>query len=219
MSGNKVLVLDIDNTLADYSRSWLEFVAEHTGAHYESLDDVRAQFAPDKYKELKEEYRASGRKRNLDLLDTGIPNMLRTLAQRGWKIAIVSSRPAYTNQLVANDTIIWLLRNNITSDYMYFTKEKHELIRELFSECERCVVVEDELEFAEAIAGFGFDVLLISDTSALTASPRIIRMGSAAQAISVVLRGSEQGGGDTGGDRVENSLKHSLHHKNEYNRD
>jgi phosphoglycolate phosphatase-like HAD superfamily hydrolase len=201
MSHHKVLVLDIDDTLANYKRTWLDFIADRTGVVFEDLDEVKQACPPGQYKELKEEYRASGRKRTIELLNDGIPSMLRSVAQRGWKIAIVSSRPAYTNQLVASDTIIWLLRNRITSDYMYFTKEKHELIRELFSDCERCVVVEDELEFAEAIAEEGFDVLLVTELDCTPVSPRITRISSAVQAISWVLAEDNKGGGNRGRDR------------------
>lgn len=161
MKESRVLILDIDNTLADYTKAWLDFLKEKTGRLFHDIAEAKAGLDPELYKEAKAEYRASGRKRSLPLLGREVPALLQRLSDDGWKIAVVSSRPAQSNPLVANDTIIWLVVNSIPTDYMYFTDEKSSLIKRLFKECEHCAVVEDEPEFALSIAAAGFEVLYV----------------------------------------------------------
>lgn len=162
MKNKKVVVLDIDNTLVDYTAAWLQYIFDRTGLRYTTIADAKFLLNKELYVQLKEEYRASGRKRDLELMSPAIPALLNKLVEMGWRIAIVSSRPAYKNPMVAQDTLIWLMAHSIPTDYIYFTEDKHILIERLFKDCSHCYVIEDEIEFAEKILASGFAVMLVN---------------------------------------------------------
>lgn len=193
MTDKKVVVLDIDNTLVDYTAAWLKFIKARTGLTFSTIIEAKEGLDRDDYVNMKEEYRASGRKRDLELMSPAIPALLNRLVEMGWRIAIVSSRPAYKNPMVAQDTLIWLVAHSIPTDYIYFTEDKHLLIERLFKDCSHCYVIEDEIEFAEKISASGFTVMLVNpEAYCQTIGLNVFK--STAQALETIIYSETQEG-------------------------
>lgn len=163
----KVVVFDIDDILADYTREFLDFVNKRDksfgkkGKPFESIADVKEKLGRIKYADLKSIYRASGIKRDLKLLDEKAPELIMTLKSKGFQIAMVSSRPVGKHSRIYTDTFIWLLEKGFHFDHLLFSREKHLLIWRTFQDYDKCYVIEDDPFYVEKIASCGFRIFWV----------------------------------------------------------
>jgi len=189
----KVVVLDIDNTLADYASAWLDFLYVKTGKIFAGVAQAKDCIDKFVYFNIKEEYRTCGQKRDLPMLDVSVPGQIAELKKAGWDIAIVSSRPAWIYPCIRRDTIIWLGENAIQYDSLYFAENKHLAIYRMFSEAEVCFVIEDECDSARGILELGFPVFLVGcHDMGLASRANCVFVGSAGEALAKIIQQSRK---------------------------
>ena len=140
-----VAFIDIDGVLNEYPKTWLDFIAEKTGLHFDTLDEAKEKLPHRTYTKLKHEYRISGYKLKLKVRD-GASDFLRMLEAVGIDPILYTSRPVNNYFNLYMDTINWLEKNGLSFRHIIFGKE---LIPFYQIKLSPIFVVEDELEYAE----------------------------------------------------------------------
>lgn len=133
---DKVVGVDIDGVLADYPKSFLDFINEELGTNY-TMDMVDSYDIPrclgmttEQGVRLKDKYRQSGYKRFIPVCE-GAREMLQWMRGQGYKIMLLTARPYEEYKRIFADTLEWLERNNLPYDSIIFDERKEErLLRE-----------------------------------------------------------------------------------------
>lgn len=149
--GKPVVALDIDGSLGDYHRHFLEFAEKYFG---ESMPSPRA-INPGKqlwehmgveqheYRDAKLAYRQGGFKRWMPAYQ-GASNITWAIRDSGAEVWICTTRPYLRLDNIDPDTREWLRRNNIEYDAVIFGEHKYaELVRQVGRD--RIVAVLDDL--------------------------------------------------------------------------
>lgn len=165
-SDDKIVGVDIDGVLADYPRSFVEFINEELGTDYDA-DKVRNYNI---YEELgintemgvylKDKYRQSGQKRYIPVIE-GAKEMLQGLRKQGYKIVILTARPYKKYNRIFSDTIEWLKNNDLVYDAIIFDEEKEERLLKEFGTNRVEFFIEDVAKNANAISNLGAKCFLV----------------------------------------------------------
>lgn len=158
----KAVVFDIDDILADYTGSFLDYVNAETGRAFRDIIDAKKGLGRIKYWEVKDRYRASGIKRDLRLLNSSAPKLISRLKEKGFEIAMVSSRPVEEHSRIYNDTFIWLIEQGFEFDHLLFSRQKHLLIFRNFREYDEVYVIEDDFFYVEKMAACSLKVFWVA---------------------------------------------------------
>lgn len=108
-----VISFDIDGTLNNYPKCFVDFVNQKVDLEYQSLDQVRSR---SDYKELKHLYRISGCENIvMDEMVREIVNKLHC----NFQIKIFTKRPFSDYPKMYNSTLRWLDKNDLLHDGVY----------------------------------------------------------------------------------------------------
>ena len=136
---NKIIMVDIDGPLVDYPKCFLDWVENNKDLHFDDLDNMKEQLSRREYEDIKEQYRFSGIKRKLPIINDAKETLM-FFKQKGWKIWIVTRRPNISPVNV--DTKYWLDYNAIPFDQLIFSQDKTQLFN---GGNNICIVVDDDI--------------------------------------------------------------------------
>jgi hypothetical protein len=167
--GKPIVALDIDGTLGDYHRNFLEFADRYFGADYsERLAGADNPGLPlwewmglshRDYRDAKLSYRQGGWKRWMPVY-SGAPEMTADFRAAGAEVWLCTTRPYLRLDNVDPDTREWLYRNDFEYDGLLFDPA-HEADGTKYDELARqvgdrvCSVVDDLPEMIEAATKAG----------------------------------------------------------------
>ena len=162
---NKVICLDIDGILCDYTTTWLKFIENnfpgelviYTKEDVTSLDLSMTLKNPSKYKELKHLFRESGAKRQA-IVNPGAKELLIRLS-KNYKIVLVTARPVQIYKRIYADTIEWLKKNELYFDFLVFEEDKRNWVITHKDKVEFCL--EDSPNQAKQLDAYGIKVYLL----------------------------------------------------------
>jgi len=167
LKDKKIIGLDLDGCIADYPKSYYNFIFKKTGKRikddgtYNIFKNVSDVLGEERAKQLKREYRESGEKRFIKTINNP-DEFTKNLKEKGYKIIILSARPYKEYSRVFADTIEWLKKKNILCDAIIFDENKEEKIINKFPNMN--FMIEDCAEIALKIANKGYKVYLIDKT-------------------------------------------------------
>lgn len=166
-----IVGVDIDGVLADYPRSFVEFLNEQLGLSldYRTIDsyDVTKQYAEKTGCPLSEAirvkhiYRDSGQKRFIPVID-GARQFLNELKYMGYIVVLLTSRPIKQYKRIFADTQFWLADNKLHYDAILFDEEKGERLFKEFGKDRVKFFVDDVAPFANGISDKGIKCYLIN---------------------------------------------------------
>lgn len=155
----KICAFDIDGVLNNYPVCWVNWVNKKLDAGYADINDLKEHLSYDQYRKLKREYRESGVKENLVPAE-GARRITNALRRRGYKIIVVTARPAQEIPSLFGQTIRWLDKNKIAYDHIEFgQKNKRGKLVEDFPNIK--FIVEDNSYLANQMAKWGYKVFLM----------------------------------------------------------
>lgn len=166
-SNDKIVGVDIDGVLADYPRSFVDFINDELGTNYDisQVDsyDIYGCLGIPKAQgiELKDKYRQSGQKRYIPVCN-GAKAMLQGLRDRGYKIMLLTARPYQEYKRMFADTMEWLETNELPYDSIIFDDKKEERLLREFGKDRIEFFIEDYASNANKISDLGVPCYLIS---------------------------------------------------------
>lgn len=153
----KVVLVDIDNVIADYGGDFLRWAtngqlspapSDLTSLH---LNDI-LQLEEEDYDRLKDEWRSEGHKRDMTMLP-GAHGALRRLSE-WYDVQLVSSRPVDRYARIDEDTVYWLKRNGLYEyvDGILYAYDKFEAVQAQYEGRRVAAIFDDDpknlIEFA-----------------------------------------------------------------------
>ena len=164
-AAEKVAIIDIDGVLADYPRCIMDYIHRKTGiapmdiGTYDIYYEYGKVLGHAEVERLKHEFRESGEKRNIPVLP-GALELLKGLNNRGYYIAILSSRPVSRYKRIMGDTLEWLNKNNLPYNGVLWDEEKD--YKSIAKIPNVRFAVEDNLKFAINLAKY-IDLVFLID--------------------------------------------------------
>ena len=156
----KICAIDIDGVLAEYPKSWVDWVNRTTQSEYTDLHDMKARISYDRYNALKTIYRKSGEKRSLEVMPLA-KELTEGLKDRGYLIVLLTKRPFLKYPKLFADTLHWLNDSGIQYDLLFWGKDKHHQLLKYFPTVE--FMIEDNHSIANDIAKHGFKCYLLEN--------------------------------------------------------
>ena len=141
----KVCTSDLDGILNSYPDCWVKFVNNETGLNFGSKQECRNYLSPVQYANLKDKYRRSDFKANLEV-NTDALEFFISLKRNGYFIVVTTSRPFEVYPLLAGVTRNWLIKKNVPFDVL--EKKTPEVFQKYGAEFH----IDDEIDFANFIA-------------------------------------------------------------------
>ena len=154
---NRIVGVDIDGVLAAYPEHFLDFVNRKMNTNYKveelsSYNIYEALDLPNEVtKELKDEFRQSGEKRYIPVLDEA-KWFLKTLKKNNYQIVLLSARPYKKYRRIFADTKEWLEKNGLVYDAILWDEDKCSRLIKEFGENSVEFFVEDNLSNANSVA-------------------------------------------------------------------
>ena len=154
VKGDKVLVVDVDDVVADLS-CWQQKLHSIKSAIPDNEDKLRV------VEEFKDRFYRAGGFRDLDVIP-GAKRSLVKFSEAGYKIAMITARPAQQYKRLYADTLTWLTNHGIPHDKVIFNKDKVEAIQDHIMPAWPVAFVEDHPKNALGLAFNGVPVLLFN---------------------------------------------------------
>lgn len=165
-SGDKIVGVDIDGVLADYPRSFVEFINKELGTDFDP-DKItnyniyeELGLSTELGMELKDKYRQSGQKRFIPVID-GAKEMLHGLRDLGYKIVLLTARPYKKYNRIFPDTMEWLEKNGLVYDAIIFDENKEERLLKEFGANRVDFFIDDVAGNANSISNLGVKCFLV----------------------------------------------------------
>jgi hypothetical protein len=152
----KVLLIDIDNVLADLT-DWDKGLKRAKGEDVVGMGDKIVEMI----ESMKKTFYQDGGFLTLKTVE-GASVGLKKLREYGWKIVLVSARPYWQYQRIHADTVQWLRDNDMEYDLLLFNKDKAEAIYESIFPAMPSYMIEDREKHAIEVSELGVKVLLLS---------------------------------------------------------
>ena len=159
LNSGKICAIDIDGVLAKYPESFLKFAKKEFGVSW-NINNVPDCFQrPSKlHNKIKDAYRQSGEKRNLEVID-GAKEMLKHFKKLGYTIILLTARPYKKYKRIFADTLEWLDKNDLIYDAIIWDENKNERVIKEFPKMK--FMVEDSESNAVKIAELGYKVFVV----------------------------------------------------------
>jgi len=151
MKGKRVCSFDIDGVLNFYPDCWVEFIEISTGKKFESKEEARLKLGDEKYLEIKDKYRTSEFKANLNVRQEGVKLIERL--SKWFEVLVVTSRPFDRYPELRQMTENWLTQNKI--NFSSLEPKKRQLLGQ-YPDIE--FHVDDEYEEAQMFLEKGIKV-------------------------------------------------------------
>jgi len=157
-AGKPVVALDIDGTLGDYHRHFLQFAENYFGLVMPKPEKINPglplwqhmKISQRDYRDCKLAYRQGGLKRWMPAY-LGAGALTQAIQREGAEVWICTTRPYLRLDNIDPDTRHWLRRNDIEYDAVLFGEDKYpELVRQVG--VDRIVAVVDDLKEQIAMA-------------------------------------------------------------------
>jgi hypothetical protein len=132
-----------------------------TGLNIKNLNDAKNLLSYADYKALKHEYRTSGFKANLPVKQ-GAVEFTEYLYRNGFENVALTSRPFDEYPSLRMLTKMWLDKNKFRYDDLVYSSHKHLDILAQYPQLS--FMVEDNRDFANKIAAFGYRVYLMDNS-------------------------------------------------------
>ena len=156
----KVVAIDIDDTLSESTKFWINYVNEELGTDFKDLDVMKSTLSYNKYRKLKEKFRTSGVKKYIPPIP-GASELTSALKDMGYGIVIITARPNKKYPGLSKVTTDWLLRNGIQYDAIIFDPDKHIRVLETFPNLS--FSINDHFTEAALLAKWGYDTFLLDN--------------------------------------------------------
>lgn len=172
---NRYIICDVDGVLADYVNGFYRWVAATApelrvpvGRPYPSPAALRIR--EDEWRVLKHRYRTQGILLTLEPLD-GAVQYLRTYAERGVNICLLTTRPGEDQYIVEEHTREWLAKHRIPFDVLEFTEDKVAHICEGYKPADVLRFIDDDPRSVLELAKLGYDCMWIGGRRLLGTPP------------------------------------------------
>jgi uncharacterized HAD superfamily protein len=162
----KVIGVDIDGVLADYPRSFVEFINSELGTSFPTNNITQYNIAEslglplEQVIDLKHRYRETGQKRFIPVID-GAKEMLDTFVNAGYVIVLLTARPCKQYKRMFADTQEWLQNNGLVYHSIIWDEEKNVRLLREFGRDKVQFFIEDVASNANKIAELGPKCFLI----------------------------------------------------------
>lgn len=146
-----VVALDIDGTLANYHRHFLNFAQEWLGFFiskaYKGEVPLHEHMSIDKrtYRECKLAYRQGGLKRSMPIF-YGAESIPWALRNNGAEVWLTTTRPYLRMDNIDPDTREWCRRHNIKFDGLLYDEDKYARLIEIVGSERILAVLDDEYD-------------------------------------------------------------------------
>lgn len=140
----KIAFIDIDGVVADWPNSFIQFVNKNKNYTFDNLKQMTEDLDRNEYYLLKNEYRLSGVKSNMDKVP-GILELLQYLRNNNIHIILLTSRPYKKIFRIYSDTLKFLDNNNIIYDAIIWEEEKEKYILENFKSDKVLFCLDDDI--------------------------------------------------------------------------
>jgi uncharacterized HAD superfamily protein len=163
----KIAGIDIDGVLADYPRSFVEFVNKQLGTSYDykkvtSYHVVESLgLPPEECLYLKHLYRETGQKKFIPIIE-GAKQFLDELKTMGYTIVLLTSRPYDKYKRIYGDTQYWLSEGKLVYDAILWDEQKGERLIKEFGKDKVQFFVDDVINFANDISDMGIKCFLLT---------------------------------------------------------
>tara|TARA_Y100000389_G_scaffold166632_1_gene171480 strand:- start:380 stop:1351 length:972 start_codon:yes stop_codon:yes gene_type:complete len=158
-NSDKIAFVDIDGVLGKWPEKYIEFVNVQLGTRFTNLPELLLNTDKKLQLKLKEEYRLSGIKADLDVVD-GSQEFLENLKEDGYDIILLTARPYKKYFRIYSDTLAWLDKNKFVYDAIIFDEEKEKYIINRFDTENVKFVIDDDISNAKKLTKAGFNVYL-----------------------------------------------------------
>jgi uncharacterized HAD superfamily protein/phosphoribosyl-ATP pyrophosphohydrolase len=192
---DNVIGVDIDGVLADYPRSFIEFINKEMKTNYDYKDiksyDIAESLSlpPEECAKLKNLYRETGQKRFIPVID-GAKQFLEELKYLGYTIVLLTSRPYDKYKRMFGDTQYWLVQNKMMYDAILWDEKKGERLIEEFGKDKVKLFIDDVASFANNIGKLGMKCILLNKPYNLNISTHenVMRVNSLREALNEISR-------------------------------
>ena len=157
-SSKPIAFIDIDGVLADWPGGFLEFVSKELGKTFTTITQFKNDIPKKQQYQLKSNYRTSGKKAELDVLD-GAKEFMQSICHE-YSIVLLTARPYKKYFRIYSDTLKWLADNDICYDAIMFDEEKEKYIINNFEPEQVAFCVDDDISNANKLSDNGFKVYL-----------------------------------------------------------
>lgn len=170
-----VVAIDIDGVLADYPRSFLDFINQELGTQF-TIAQVTSYdiygclgIPPEVGLPIKNKYRETGQKRFIPVLP-GAKEFLQRLREAGFTIVLITARPYEQYSRIYADTLEWLARNELPYDYLVFHEKKEEYLIDMVGKDAIRFFVDDVAGNANSVSTLGVPCYLVTRPYNLSAA-------------------------------------------------
>lgn len=129
-----VVIVDLDGVLANHSKAFLQFVGSQSGIDYStgdfpshSLSEFLTGCTLQEYRAMQHDFRKEYNKLMLDPYEGELRSALLSLREKGYRIAIMTARPASQYKHMKYMTMMWLDKNQLPYDLIFWGRDKAEL--------------------------------------------------------------------------------------------
>ncbi len=161
-----VIIFDIDGVIADYSTHYEKFLEEMAGL--KKVNSERKSFSfyetygisRQAEEQLNMDFIKLGGFKDIPVFD-GIVDIMNELKKCGNKIILITARPNWMFKRITTDTQLWLKKNKVPYDLLFWNKDKADvIINNIFPAKIKCMV-EDRDKHAIEVSHIGVDVLML----------------------------------------------------------
>jgi dimeric dUTPase (all-alpha-NTP-PPase superfamily)/uncharacterized HAD superfamily protein len=163
----KLICVDLDGVIADWSRGIYDWYHGRDsyyedGYRHHSSYDIGCLFDLDKVEaeKLKLDFMLTGQFRKLPVVANADWGM-QELKDMGYKLAIVTARPYLEHRRVYADTLQWLKDKGIPHDFIFWGKDKADIVFRELSPVRPAWFIEDRDKHAIELANEGIRVILL----------------------------------------------------------
>lgn len=159
-------LVDIDEVLCDYISGicdWLHRYAktlvpqerlQHLIDSHAYINSESLGISGEEWKKVKHEFRVSGAKRWLPAFADARP-FLHALRRRGLQVVLLTSRPVDRYPNLYTDTLLWLERNELPYDFIWWSLDKGERVLEAGLREHARLFVDDDRRYIDQISNIG----------------------------------------------------------------
>lgn len=145
---------DIDGVLVNYpSAEFINFINKNSNVEIlqeDKIDTIKHKLGRDSYNKLKNEFRRSGIKADLQPIEAAV-NCLNELNNFGVRVNVLTSRPIIYENII--NTRNWLTKIKLKYDNLYFCREKATFLA-VPSTNEHIFVIDDNHMFLKQYDAF-----------------------------------------------------------------
>jgi len=164
VANNKVVIVDIDDVVADWERGFETWV-DQLGENFKP-EDYAKHIDPGLRERLKNRIHSSGGMLELPLM-FGSNNAIDMLQKEGYTIVWLTARPVGKHPRLIADTVAWLKKNNLPTEYIYWSDlNKHLFVVQKFPTA--AALFDDHCDTIAHAKEFGIRAYVVEDGDFLT---------------------------------------------------